>query len=175
MTSRNYFIWIKHKNQTRGDLITSHMNAKFPVLGSQRLPQNTLSACEDERIWVHNVCTAYCTLWQKCWVVMLKTSRHSEAFFSWACRVCSCSACCSQRSLSCWIRARSSSWARSVRAAAFAAAVRPRATQTHSRVKIVSGEWKISSFCKWYLLYNACQVCGFDITAAANSNFCTTF
>lgn len=73
------------------------------------------------------------TLWQKCWVVMLKTSVHSEAVFNCACRVCSCRACRSHRSRSCWIRARSSSRVLSVRTAPWAPAVRPWTADTHNR------------------------------------------
>lgn len=50
------------------------------------------------------------TLWQKCWVVIAKTSMHSELFPSWVCRVMICLACCSQRSFSpCIARRRSRS------------------------------------------------------------------
>lgn len=66
---------------------------------------------------------------------MLKTSRHSEAFFNWACRVCSCRACRSHRSRSCWIWARSTSCAFSVWMAPWTAVVRPRTADTQNRQK----------------------------------------
>lgn len=72
------------------------------------------------------------TFWQKCCVVMLKTSRHMEAFLNWAWRICSCRLCCSQRSRSCWIKARSSSWALSAWSAD-----RPRTTEQNTVLKYI--------------------------------------
>lgn len=88
------------------------------------------------------------TLWQKCWVVMLKTSRHSEAFFNWACRVCSCRACRSHRSRSCWIWARSTSCAFSVWMAPWTAVVRPRTADMQNSQK------NIAHLCIFLQTYN---------------------
>lgn len=63
------------------------------------------------------------TWWQKCWVVIPNTSRQMENFLNWAWRLCSCLACSSQRSRSCWIKALSRSRALSVGTAC------PRTTQ----------------------------------------------